>query len=328
MNHDHAAHHHHHADKPHQAGSPALRMVIALLLVAVALLAATLIVVPQGSVQVITRFGNPVRIHLEPGLHWRLPAPIERVVDVDVRQHTTGTGLHDVGTKDGLRLQIAAYLAWKIPAEEKSVLQYVRSVRGVADEAAVQIRSFLGSALETEVSRYALSDLVNTDKNRVLLETLEIALRKRLVDQVRDMYGIEVVQVGIERLGLPQSTLNVTIERMIAERQTAAATKKAKGSQLAAEIIQGAFREQRIIKAKAEEDAAAIEAKARTDAAAIYAQAHKTDPELYNFLRGLDALDKIITGSTRIIVRTDAAPFKALVEGPGFVPPPAQAPGK
>jgi membrane protease subunit HflC len=293
-----------------------VRVAIALLLIITGILAATLVVVAQGSAMVITRFGDPVRVQVSPGLTWRIPAPIERTVPVDLRLHTTATGLHDVGTKDGLRIQVAAFIAWRVPAEAPRILQHLRSVRGDADEAAMQVRSFLGSALETEVSRFAMAELVNSDAKQVHLDDLEKALYKRLSQQVRDTYGIDVIQVGIERLGLPVSTIKVTVERMSAERQTAAAEKKAKGSQLAAEINQAAFRDSRIVVAKALEEAASIEAAARTEAAAIYAKAHAADPQLYNFIRGLDALDQIITSGTRLVLRTDAAPFRVIVEGP------------
>ena len=323
MSQDHHHSHHHDAPVPKtthgQIGRPWMRIGIAGALIVVAFLAATLVVVAQGSAVVITRFGDPVRIQVQPGLTWRIPAPIERTVSVDLRLHTTATGLHDVGTKDGLRIQIAAFIAWRVPAEAPRILQHLRAVRGDADEAAMQVRSFLGSALETEVSRYTMADLVNAEIAQVKLDALEQDLHRRLAQHVHDTYGIDVVQVGIERLGLPSSTIKVTVERMIAERQTAAAEKKAKGSLLAADINQTAFRDSRIVIAKAQEEAAAIEAKAKTEAAGIYASAHAADPQLYAFLRGLDTLDQIITSGTRIILRTDAAPFKALVDGP--VPP-------
>jgi len=316
--HDHAHDHAHARDQsvPSQGGSRGLRIGIALALVVVALLAATLKVVPQGAALVITRFGDPVRVQTNPGLTWRFPAPIESMVSVDLRLHTTATGLHDVGTKDGLRIQIAAFAAWRVPAAQPEVLAHLRSVRGDADEAASQLRSFLGSALETEASRFALDELVNTDAKRVRIDVLEQALLTRLAVQVRETYGVELVQVGIERLGLPESTITATIDRMIAERQTAAAKRKAAGSQLAAEINQAAFRDSRIAVAKAQEEASAVEAKARTEAAAIYAKAQQADPELYSFLRGLDTLEKIITSGTRLVLRTDAAPFRSLVEAP------------
>lgn len=328
---DHQHHHHGHThDHDHgpttQRGSRPLRLGIAAALVVVALLAATLTVVPQGTALVVTRFGDPVRVEVSPGLVWRMPAPVERTVAVDLRLHTTATGLHDVGTKDGLRIQIAAFAAWRVPAQPDAILGHLRAVRGDADEAAGQLRSFLGSALETEASRFALGDLVNTDPALVRLDALEQALARRLAEQVRTTYGVELVQVGIERLGLPESTIKATVERMIAERQTAAAERKAKGSQLAAEINQAAFRDSRITIAQAQEEASAVEAKARTEAAAIYAKAHAADPELYAFLRGLDTLEQIITSGTRLVLRTDAAPFRSLVEAP--VAPQPKAEGK
>ncbi len=326
----HHSHHHHDAPVPKtthgQIGRPWMRIGIAGVLIVVAFLAATLVVVAQGSAVVITRFGDPVRIQVQPGLTWRIPAPIERTVSVDLRLHTTATGLHDVGTKGGVRIQMSAFIAWRVPAEAPRILDYLRSVRGDADEAAMQVRSFLGSALEAEVSRYAMEDLINAEVAQVKLDALEQDLLRRLSQPIHDKYGIDVVQVGIERLGLPSSTIKVTVERMIAERQTAAAEKKAKGSLLAADINQTAFRDSRIVIAKAQEMAAEIEAKAKTDAAGIYAAAHVADPQLYAFLRGLDTLDQIITSGTRIILRTDAAPFRALVDGP--VPPAAQSRAK
>ena len=116
--HDHAhgdghGHDHGHASNA-QGGSRALRLSVASALVVVAILAATLTVVPQGTALVVTRFGDPVRVEVSPGLVWRLPAPIERTVAVDLRLHTTATGLHDVGTKDGLRIQIAVFAAWRV----------------------------------------------------------------------------------------------------------------------------------------------------------------------------------------------------------------------
>lgn len=316
--HDHAhGHDHNHGHVTHtQSGSRTLRLSIASALVVVAILAASLTVVSQGTALVVTRFGDPVRVEVSPGLVWRLPAPVERTVAVDLRLHTTATGLHDVGTKDGLRIQIAAFAAWRVPAQADAILSHLRSVRGDANEAAGHLRSFLGSALETEASRFTLNELVNTDASQVRLDVLEQALVKRLAEQARATYGIELVQVGIERLGLPESTIKATVERMIAERQTAAAERKAKGAQLAAEINQAAFRDSRITIAHAQEEASAVEAKARTEAAAIYAKAHAADPELYAFLRGLDTLEQIITSGTRLVLRTDAAPFKSLVEAP------------
>jgi membrane protease subunit HflC len=87
---------------------------------------------------------------------------------------------------------------------------------------------------------------------------------------------------------------------------------------LAAKINQEALRDSRILIAEAQEKVSTIEAQSRTEVAAIYSKTYAADPELYSFLRGLDTLEKIVTSGTRLILRTDAAPFRALVEGPAL----------
>jgi membrane protease subunit HflC len=131
------------------------------------------------------------------------------------------------------------------------------------------------------------------------------------------VYGITVRQVGLERLTLPAQTLNATIERMKAERDTVAAERSAEGERAAAQIQSDANRDSRVLIAQANVDAADIEAKSRITAATIYKQAYSADPQLYTLLRSLDSLDKVIGPNTRLILRTDAAPFRVLVDGPG-----------
>jgi membrane protease subunit HflC len=70
------------------------------------------------------------------------------------------------------------------------------------------------------------------------------------------------------------------------------------------------------VRAKANQEASQIEATARAEAAAIYGKVQAMDPQLYEFLRSLDTLDQSITGNTRLILRTDAMPFRHLVEAP------------
>ena len=64
-------------------------------------------------------------------------------------------------------------------------------------------------------------------------------------------------------------------------------------------------------------------------AAGTYKQAYDTDPALYSMLRSFDTLDATLGANTRLILRTDAAPFRVLVDGPGTqdtAPPKARTP--
>ena len=118
----------------------------AALLVLFAIAAASLVQVRSGEATVITRFGNPARVLLEPGLGWRWPAPFEVSVPVDLRLRTTSSGLQDVGTRDGLRIIVQAYVAWQVQPDAENVQRFMRAVQNQPDEAARQIRTFVGNS--------------------------------------------------------------------------------------------------------------------------------------------------------------------------------------
>lgn len=295
------------------------RYAVAIVLVILALLTACLVQVHAGSATIITRFGSPVRVLLNPGLGWRLPAPFETPLEVDLRSRSTSSGLQDVGTRDGLRVIVQAWAIWKVSPDKPHVLRFIRAVQNQPDEAARQIRTFIGSALETTTSNYALADIVNTDGKQVKIPQLEQQIKDQLKTQLLNSYGIELIQVGIERLTLPTVTLNATVDRMRAERETIATERTAEGNRQAAEIRSRADRDARITVADASVKAATITAQAQKDSAAIYAKAYALDPQLYNLLRSLDTLNDVVNKSTRIVLSTDSAPFASLVQKPNDV---------
>ena len=326
LGHHHHGHHHHgHHDHDHAAHDDGRkgvlarygRFVVAFLIVAAAVLSACLVLVGPGQAIVVTRFGDPVNVFTDPGLAWKMPAPVESTIDVDLRLRTTSSGLQDVGTRDGLRILIQAFhVAWQVPAEPEHIRQFLRAVRNQPDVAAQQLRSFVGSALEITAASFDLANLVNTDPAKVQLSELESRLRERLDEQALKVYGVTIRQVGIERLTLPTETLNATVARMRAERETVAAERQAEGQRAAAEIASNADRDARVLRAKAKAEAAGIDAKSRLEAADIYGKAYNSAPDLYMLLRSLDTLDTVVGANTRLILRTDAAPFRVLVEGP------------
>lgn len=333
--HDHGHDHDHDHDHFDPAALPieetpsrlrlAARFGLAALVAAGAVLAGASVLVGPGEAVVVTRFGDPIRVLTEPGLAWKLPMPVENTVAVDLRTRTTSTGLQDVGTRDGLRVLAQAYVAWQVPAEPDRVRQFLRAVRNDPDEAARQLRSFVGSALQVVAGDFDLVDLVNTDPGRVRLAEFEQRLAAQVSRQMLDTYGVAVRQVGIERLSLPEATLAATVARMRAERETVAAQRTAEGLRAAAEIRSSANRDSRITVARARSEAAEIEASARREAAEIQARAFEADPQLYATLRSLDTLASVVGTNTRVVLRTDAAPFNMLVQGPPIAGLPPRA---
>jgi modulator of FtsH protease HflC len=333
---DHHHHHHHHHHDGESGGTSWPRMagrgVLACVVLAAGILAACAMTVEAGTAEVVTRFGDPIRVLMKPGLAWKLPVPVDSAIPVDLRLRTSDTGLQDVGTRDGLRVLVQASIAWQVAPDPEHVRQFLRSVRNDPDEAARQLRSFVGSALQVTASSFDLDQLVDTDAGKLRLEDFEQRLREQVADSVLRTYGIAVRQVGIQRLSLPEPTLVATVNRMRSERETVAAERTAQGLRAAAEIRSEAARDARITVAKARTSAADIEADSRKQAAQIYGKAYESDPQLYLQLRSLDTLGTMVGPNTRIVLRTDAAPFDALTQGPttlgpsGTTPPSAAAP--
>lgn len=321
--HDDADHHHHdHSGHDDHDALPFRwhRVVLAAIIALIVAAAACLVQVHSGAATIITRFGNPTRVLLEPGLALRFPVPFETTIDVDLRAKSTSSGLQDVGTKDGLRVIAEVYAVWQVPSDAEAVKRFVRSVQNQPDQAAAQIRTFLGSSLETVAANYDLAALINPDPARLQIDALEARLKSQIAQSLLDTYGVRVVEVGIERLTLPSVTLNATVDRMRAERETIATERAAVGKRQAAEIRSAAERDARVLQADASVKAANIEAQSRVEAAEIYGTAYKSAPQLYDMLRSLDTLGTIVNANTRLILRTDAAPFRALIDGPPTIP--------
>lgn len=292
-----------------------IRVTIAAVIILVAIIAECVVMVPADEAVVISRLGDPVRVLTRPGLAWKLPAPIETTVPIDLRLRTTSTGLQDVGTRDGLRVLVQVFTAWQVPDDPQAIRQFLRALRNQPDEAARQLRSFVSAGMHITSSNFALADLINSDPRNVHIDSFEQQLRGQIGPQMLQGYGIQVRQVGVERLTLPDVTLAATVARMSAERETVAAARTADGLRRAAQIQSDADRDGREVVANAQQQAAKIQADAEVAAANIYAKAYKADPNLYTTLRSLDAAGKVMGPNTTVVLRTDAAPFKVLSDG-------------
>ncbi|MBR7513228.1 hypothetical protein KC219_24025, partial [Mycobacterium tuberculosis] len=87
------------------------------------------------------------------------------------------------------RIIVEAYVAWRVPADARDIGRFMRAVGNEPDEAARQIRSLVGSALQTASAGYGLASLVNTDPAQVKIGEFEDALRRQIDAQLYAAYG-------------------------------------------------------------------------------------------------------------------------------------------
>jgi membrane protease subunit HflC len=129
-----------------------------------------------------------------------------------------------------------------------------------------------------------------------------------------DQIGINVESVALLRLALPEENIARVFEQMRAERRQYAARFEAEGEQQAAAIRSATDLEKAQILAQAQETAAKTKAEADAEAARTYASVHSLDPDFYEFLRSLEALEAILSENATLVVDTEAAPFNVLEE--------------
>ncbi len=75
---------------------------------------ATAVVVGEGQAVLITRFGRPLRAAVQPGLHWKLPWPIDQAVSLDMRRKVYEAGLTEMLTRDKKNIIARTFVVWRI----------------------------------------------------------------------------------------------------------------------------------------------------------------------------------------------------------------------
>jgi modulator of FtsH protease HflC len=284
-----------------------LRAVVGMLALIAIIFSATGIVVGEGQTALITRFGRPVRAATEPGLHWKLPWPIDRASLLDMRRRVYETGHTEMLTRDKKNIIARTFVVWRIG----DPLTFTQAI-GTEGGAEAKLDGLLTNAAIGTLGGHDLSALVSTNPADLQVDQIESEFLSSTAPVALRNYGVAIEQVRLERITLPEENVTAVFEQMSAERRQFAAKFQAEGEREASRIRSEAELEAARIRAKGAEEEARIRGESAAQVAKIYADAHRTDPELYRLTRSLDSLDKLVTGNTSLILRTDSEPFSLL----------------
>jgi membrane protease subunit HflC len=273
---------------------------------------ASAVVVREGQVTLVTRFGRPVWAATEPGLHWKLPWPIDQTATVDMRRRSYETGHTEMLTRDKKNIIARTFVVWRVGAP----LVFFQAV-GSREQAETKLDGLLTNAAIGTLGEHDLSALVSTNPADLQVDQIEAEMLAQAAPVALQSYGVTIEQIRLERLSLPEENVTAVFAQMRAERKEFAAKYQAEGAREASRIQSEADLEAAKIRATGAEEAAKIQGESAAEIAKTYADAHKVDPELYRFTRSLQSIDKLITGDTSLILRTDSEPFSLLVsQGP------------
>ena len=249
------------------------------------------------------QFGKPVRIITEPGLHIKVPFPIQEKNVFDNRLLEYDSPPEEILSKDKKSLIVDNYVRWKIV----DPLQFLKTVQAIPT-ALSRMDDIVYSELRRELGTHDMVEII-TENREELMEKVTVASNKATQD-----YGIEVVDVRSRRVDLPSQNEESIYARMDAERKRQANKFRSEGEEEAQKIRATTDRDKTIILADAYKQAERIRGEGDAKAVEVYADAYSAAPKFYEFVRTLDAYKKIIDDKTMLVLPSDSRLFKLLLD--------------
>ncbi len=289
-------------------------MVLLLVLLLLVVGYSSVFAVQQTEQALMVRFGAPVQVVTDPGLHFKVPFT-DAVIPIDKRILDLENPAQEVIASDQKRLVVDAFARYRI----KNALQFYQSV-GTIQAANLQLTTLLNSALRRVLGEVTLIQVVRDER-----EALMGRIRDQL-DKESGSYGIQVVDVRIRRADLPDQNSQAVYQRMKTERQREAAEFRAQGNQKAQEIRSNADREATVIVAEANSKAEQIRGEGDAERNRLFAEAYSKDPDFFAFYRSMTAYETALkSNDTRLLLRPDSDFFRFFGGAGGKSPKPPEA---
>lgn len=258
----------------------------------------------------------------EPGLRFKLPYPIQSVTRYDTRLRVLQVKLEQVQTADNRQIAVEAYCTWRV----KDPLKFFQKFSNVGDraedhykEAEKPLSGNLRQAVGL-VSRFTLGELFSggqADSKMADLESQMLSsFRASVVDEDGNVdtsaarggllaaYGIEVVDLGITRVLLPEETTKSVFDRMKATREGDAKAIESQGLAQAQAIRSKAKADADRITAFAERLAQDIRVQGDL-AAAPFLEAQNQNADLAVFLRSIRFMEEVRSNSFTLVFAGD-----------------------
>ena len=261
----------------------------------------TVFTVDETRQVVILQFGEPVRIIKTPGLHFKLPAPLQVAQHFDDRLLEYDVAPEEILSKDKKSLIVDNYVRWRI-VDPLLFLQTVQT----EPIAKTRIDDIVYSELRRELGTHNMSEII-TENRELIMEKVT----KQSAAATKP-YGIEVVDVRLKRVDLPQNNEQSIYRRMQAERIRQANKFRSEGEEESQKIKASTDKDKTIILANAYKEAEEVKGEGEAKAVDIYARAFSKDPDFYEFYRTLETYKIILDKKTTLVLPTNSKLFDIL----------------
>ena len=263
----------------------------------------TIIIVDETEQIVILQFGKPIRTITEPGLNWKFPAPFQTSDTFEKRLLEYDVPPEEILSRDKKSLIIDNYVRWKIV----DPLLFLKTVKAVPT-AKTRLDDIVYSELRQELGNHDMVEII-TENRELIMNKVTIASNEET-----SKFGIEIIDVRIRRVDLPQENEASIYARMEAERKRQANKFRSEGEEEAQKIRAATDRDKTVLLAEAYKQAQKIRGQGEAVALDIYATAFSKDPSFYEFQKTLETYEKIIDEKTTLVLPADSKLFKTLAQ--------------
>lgn len=266
----------------------------------------SLFVVDQRQNAIVFRLGEVIDIKKNPGLYFKVPL-LDNVRYFDVRILTIDTAEPErFLTSEKKNVLVDLFVKWKIT----DVRQYFVSVQGNELLAQTRLLQTINDGLRAEFGNRTVHDVVSGERDKIM------DFMRQKANEDAGKIGVEVLDVRLKRVDLPQEVSASVYSRMEAERKRVANELRSTGFAESEKIRADADRQKEVIIAQAYRDAQRIKGEGDAKATAVYAKAYEVNPEFYAFYRSLEAYKQSFKSKNDVLVlEPNSEFFKYLKSG-------------
>jgi membrane protease subunit HflC len=288
----------------------AIGPIFAVVLIAILIASSALFTVDQRQNAMVFQLGEVKEVITRAGLHFKWPLIQNvRVFDMRILTFDDAEPLRFI-TSEKKPVLVDSFVKWRI----NDVRQYYVSVQGDEFRAATRIKQTISDGLQAEFGRRTLHDVVSGQRDEIMADV------RTKADTDLKRIGVEIVDVRIKRVDLPQEVSESVFGRMQAERKRIANEQRSIGAAEAERIRADADRQREIILAEAYRDAQRVKGEGDAKSAAIYSQAFSQNPEFYSFYRSMEAYRSTFRGRDLMLLEPTSDFLRYLRDSQGRAP--------
>lgn len=226
---------------------------------------------------ILLEFKKIVGTDYSPGLHIKLP--YRQVKKFDDRILTLESKPERFLTSEKKNVIVDWFVKWRI----NDVTKFYTSVGGDKAQANIRLDQITKDAMRNEFSKRTIRELVSSDRGRI-----QESLTTMVAPAVAGL-GVEVTDIRVMRIDLPDEVSSSVYRRMEAERARVAREFRSRGAEAAEKIRAEADRQREVLLAEAQKEAEIRRGQGDAAAADIYAKAYSKNKDFFQFYRSLAA---------------------------------------